>query len=110
MSNSTKSILTDFMGISAFSGSPAECMHHLIFGISNRNLADTDGLILPLTNAEHNLSPYGTIYQIHDNPAAEKLSKMLGQMAWEKHHIAETRCSEEEARAHFIKRYGRSFV
>lgn len=105
-----KSIVTDYEQISAFSGRQAECKHHLIFGVSGRGLADEDGLYIPLTNDEHNLSMHGTVNQIHGNPAAEKLSKMLGQACWEKHYIAETRCTEQDARNKFMKRYGRSFL
>lgn len=104
------SIVTEYLGISAFSGRPADCNHHLIFGSQGRKLADEDGLFIPLTNDEHNLSPNGTINQIHGNPAAEKLSKMLGQVTWEKHTIAEAGCTEQEARENFRKRYGRSFL
>ena len=105
-----RSIVTDYQQISAFSGRQAECTHHLIFGNSSRKLADEDGLFIPLTNDEHNLSTTGTINQIHGNPAAEKLSKMLGQVAWEKHQVAETGCTETEARRRFMSRYGKSFL
>ena len=108
-----KSIITKYDDISAFSGAPKECDHHVIFGRGVRDLAEQDGLWIPLTNFEHNMSNKGTIYQIHDNPAAEKLSKMLGQMAWEKHWIAERYSVpfsdiEEEAREAFRNRYGQS--
>ena len=111
----SKSIITKFENISAFSGVPKECDHHLIFGRGLRELADADGLWIPLLNREHNLSPKGTIYQIHGNPAAEKLSKMLGQVAWEKHYIAEKYSVpfediEEEAREAFRDRYGISYL
>ena len=105
-----KSIVTEYTGMSAFSGRPAECKHHLIFGGALRKLADEDGLYIPLTNDEHNLSNKGTVNQIHDNPAAEKLSKIAGQLAWEKHCIASDGISEQEARERFRKRYGRSFI
>lgn len=105
-----KSIVTEFEGISTFSGAPAECHHHLIFGVGMRELADQDGLWIPLTHSEHDLSSVGTIYQIHDNPAAEHLSKLCGQLAWEKHEIASSGCSEAEARARFLKRYGRNYA
>ena len=111
----SKSIITKFENISAFSGSPAECNHHLIFGNGLRDLADTDGIWIPLTNKEHNMSSKGTIYQIHSNPAAEKLSKMLGQMAWEKKYIIDKyelpfEGINDEAREAFIARYGKSYL
>ena len=105
-----KSIVTQYEDISAFSGAPAECKHHLIFGVASREIADQDGIWIPLTNAEHNLSMMGTINQIHGNPAAERLSKIAGQLAWEKHYIAEHQVGEIEARARFMKRYGKSFL
>lgn len=104
------SIVTQFEDISAFSGRPAECKHHLIFGIASREIADQDGVWIPLTNDEHNLSMMGTIYQIHGNPAAEKLSKIAGQLAWEKHYIAVNLVDEKEAREWFMKKYGKSFL
>lgn len=79
-----KSVLTEYTDISAISGKPAECKHHLVFGKGMRNLADEQGLWMPLTNEEHNCSPRGIAHQIHDNSSAEALSKMLGQVAFEK--------------------------
>lgn len=111
----SKSIITKFDKISAFSGLPAECKHHLIFGTGLRELADADGLWIPLLNREHNLSSNGTLHQIHGNPAAEKLSKMLGQMAWEKKYIIDKyelpfEDIDEEAREAFRDRYGQSWL
>ena len=112
-----KSILTEYEDISVFSGRPAEAKHHLCFGRGIRNLAEEDGLYIFLTNSEHNLSPQGTINQIHGNPAAEKLSKICGQLAFEKHYVAEFLREhykfdgiEEKAREAFRKRYGASYL
>lgn len=110
-----KSIITKFDKISTFSGLPAECEHHLIFGGALRKLADADGLVIYLANHEHNMSSKGNIYQIHGNIAAEKLSKMLGQMAWEKQYIIDKyelpfEGINDEAREAFISRYGKSFL
>lgn len=109
----SKSIITNYEEYSVFSGTPRECVHHCIFGNGLRKLADEDGVWIPLLNREHNASSKGTIYQIHGNPSAEKLSKMLGQMAWEKNYV----CTQfpfvglsEEAREAFRKRYGISFL
>lgn len=122
----SKSILTNYEKLSAFSGSTATCQHHLIFGQygSLRAKADIDGLWLPLTDKEHNMSSHGTINQIHGNPAAEKLSKMLGQVAWEKDYLAKKLANVnkngldnqtvdewyEESREAFRSRYGESFL
>ena len=110
-----KSKVTNYNQYSAFSGSPAECQHHLIFGNSLHRLADDDGLIIGLTNAEHNMSSKGTINQIHGNPAAEHLSKMLGQAIWERNYLIEKTelpfdDLASEAREAFRARYNRSFL
>ncbi len=120
------SIITRYEDYSVFSGSPRECVHHCLFGVGMRELADSDGVWIPLLNREHNASSKGTIYQIHGNPAAEKLSKMLGQAAWESQYLAErlematddcavtdVKTAEEwrnEARVAFRKRYGISYM
>ena len=116
-----KSKVTEYNQYSAFSGKPAECQHHCIWG-SYHKLADEDGLLIGLTNAEHNMSSKGTINQIHDNPAAEKLSKIAGQLAWERAWLISQAAlpfeSEDEAydrlsrecREAFRKRYGQSFL
>lgn len=111
----SKSIITNYDKISTFSGLPAECEHHVIFGGALRKLADEDGLVIYLANHEHNMSPKGTIYQIHGNIAAEKLSKMLGQMAWERNYLIKKyelpfENLSDEAREAFKNRYGKSFL
>ena len=110
-----KSRVTKYNQYSAFSGSPAECQHHLIFSNGLHKLADEDGLIIGLLNSEHNMSPKGTINQIHENPAAEKLSKMLGQAIWERNYLIEKYelpfdDLADECREAFQRRYGRSFL
>lgn len=113
------SIITDYENISVISGRPAECKHHLLSGTSMRRLADEDGLFIPLTNDEHNLSSKGTINQIHGNPIAESLCKMLGQMAWERMELlkmlSEIDGQDKEQistdiRKKFMKRFGKSFL
>jgi hypothetical protein len=121
----SKSIITRYEDYSIFSGTPRECIHHCIFGNGLRQLADTDGVWIPLLNREHNASSKGTIYQIHGNPAAEKFSKMLGQTAWESQYLAykleqaaidgsliEKTADEwrDKAREEFRKRYGQSWL
>lgn len=116
-----KSKVTKYNQYSAFSGKPAECQHHCIWG-SYHKLADEDGLLIGLTNAEHNTSSKGTINQIHGNPAAEHLSRMLGQAIWERNYLIKQLGlpfeSEEETfdrvsdecREAFRKRYQISFL
>ncbi len=105
-----KSIVTAYEEISVFSGKFAECRHHLIFGSGLKSLADEDGLWIPLTHTEHNMSSQGLLYQIHDNPSAEKLSKIAGQLAWEKNAILTIGYSDTEAREAFRNRYGISYL
>lgn len=124
-----KSILTDYEDICAICGSKKECCHHLVFGASLRKLADEDGLTLPLCNKCHNFALHQT-EQIHENPMAETLSKIAGQLAWEENDIAEeladlknrlnefagipdretTESIRETARKRFMARYGRNYI
>lgn len=119
-----KTILTKYPQYSVFSGHPATCLHHLCFGRYGawRDLSDKYMLTIPLTDSEHNMSSKGTINQIHGNPAAEKLSKMLGQVAFEEKYLADKLASGEnlghqsaedwmdEAREEFRKIFGESFL
>lgn len=102
-----ESIITRYPDISVFTGAPAECKHHLVFGRGLRELADKDGLWIPLTNKEHNMGSNGE--KIHGNMAAEKLSKIAGQLAWEKEYYRKGR-DGDPARAEFMRRYGRSYL
>ena len=102
-----KSIITEYTDICAICGKPSECEHHCIFGRGLRDLADEDKLILPMCNGCHNMESKVSS-RIHDNPMAEALSKMLGQLAWEKNYYKPE--GEDEARKAFMKRYGRSYL
>ena len=117
-----KSKVTEYEQYSVFSGVPTSTRHHLLFGRGIRNLAEQDGIWIPVTDAEHNMNSKGTINQIHSNPAAEKLSKIAGQLAWERNYLIKQLAlpfeSEEDAfdrvsnecREAFRKRYGQSFL
>lgn len=100
-----KSIVTKYEDICAISGRRATEEHHLIFGRGFKELADEDGLVIPV-HREFHTGKHG----IHGSVAAEHLSKMCGQLAWEKHEIAEKGVSEDEARERFRARYGRSYL
>jgi len=95
----SKGIVTDYDGICFFCGKSAECEHHLLFGKGIRPLAEEDGLKVPSCHRCHNLGM--TIEKVHDNPMAEKLSKMLGQAIYEK---------KIGTREDFRKRYGKSYL
>lgn len=101
------SILTENKGYCFFCGRPAECTHHLIFGSSNRKLADEDGLTVPACSRCHNVGNVKD--RIHDNPMAEKMSKMIGQLVWENKIIA-SGLTPYAVRELFRKRYGKSYL
>ncbi len=95
----TKSIVTDYGSICFFCGKQAEGEHHLLFGNGTRKLSEEDGLKVPVCNQCHTL---GTVTgRIHDNPIAEKLSKMLGQAMFE---------LKIGDRQDFMARYGKSYL
>lgn len=95
----TKSIVTDIETICFFCGTPKECDHHLLFGNGIRELAEEDGLIVPVRNKCHNIGR--NTERIHENIMAEKLSKMLGQAMYE---------AKIGTREDFRIRYGRSYL
>ena len=95
----TESIVTKYSTICFFCGRPAEAEHHLIFGIGIREICDNDGLKVPICNNCHNMGDVKC--RIHDNPMAEKLSKMLGQAIYE---------SRIGTREEFMKKYRKSYL
>lgn len=111
-----KNIVTEYTELSAFSARPKECDHHLVYGSGLRELSDEDGLILPLCHDEHNICRDGDRTKIiHENVAAGKLSKMLGQVAYEKEQYRKTLEEEgkiegDPARDKFRERYGISYL
>lgn len=102
-----KSILTKYTDFCMFCGRPTTTEHHFVFGNGLRAIADRDGVKGPACDDCHTMASINN--RIHDNPMAEKLSKMLGQMAWEKHAVAGG-MSEDAARSAFQKRYGVSYL
>lgn len=103
----TKSILTEYRDYCAFCGRPTTEEHHLIFGGALRPLAEEDGIKLPVCDSCHTFNSLAQ--RIHDNPMAEKLSKIAGQLAFEKSKCAEG-FTESESREMFRKRYGESYL
>lgn len=102
-----KSIVTEYTDYCLFCGKPTTAGHHLVFGKGIRKLSDEDGLIIPVCDNCHTMSKVS--YRIHDNPIAETMSKIIGQLAYEKHKVANG-MSEKEARKDFRARYGRSYL
>lgn len=98
-----------FAGYCFFCGKPVfGNEHHLVFGTSNRQKAEEDGLKVPICNDCH---VTGKITErIHDNVMAEKLSKMFGQAIFERNALANKEVdSIDEARERFRKRYGHCY-
>ncbi len=108
---SRKSIVTAYTDDSIISGVPRECIHELVFGKGIRDRAIEDGLTIPLTNEEHNTATKPED-RIHGNPRAEDLSKIAGQLAWEKEYYRSVIHGEgdDPARGAFRRRYGISFL
>lgn len=120
-----KSIVTKYTQVCAFCGSPVQATHHLVFGRSERVLADKDELTLPVCDACHNMGRVPTVpvkgqgtMIIHGNSMAEAMSKMMGQLAFEKEYYrrAWVRLIDMEdrdadpARESFRNRYGKSYL
>jgi hypothetical protein len=102
-----KSILTEYTDYCLFCGRPTTATHHLLFGRGIRPLADRDGLTIPICDDCHNMGD--KLERIHDNPMAEKMSKIIGQLAYEKRKVSEG-MTEEQARESFRKRYSNSYL
>lgn len=112
------SILTEYPELCAICGRQSEAEHHLVFGTAGRELSEKDGLKIPICNNCHNMG--NITCRIHGNPMAEKLSKIIGQLAWEKAYILEEivgvcyaddeKKITRQAREEFRKRYGISYL
>lgn len=96
-----------FAGYCFFCGTPViNGEHHLVFGVSNRQKADEDGLKVPSCDSCHTI---GKLWErIHDNTMAEKLSKMFGQAIYERNEVAKG-ATIDEAREKFRRRYGQCY-
>lgn len=91
-----KSILTDNLDVSYLSGLPRECIHHVFGGNGRRKISEREGFIVPLTNAEHNMSNRG----VHFNKKLDRWLKCLCQSKYEETHTREE----------FIKLIGRNYL
>lgn len=81
----------------------------MIFGTGKRDLAEEDGLWIPLTADEHTTGEL--IRRVHDNPMAESLSKIAGQLAWESEYYRKAaQLGQFSARRAFRLRYGKSYL
>ena len=111
-------ILTKHKEICFICGRQSEAEHHLIFGTAGRELSEKDGLKAPICNNCHNMG--NVTMRIHGNPMAERMSKIIGQLAWERQWILKDAVHDKDgdeeaqdlesriARKEFMRRYGRS--
>lgn len=86
-------------------GTPNPERHHIFEGVRWRHLADCDGLWIPLSHKNHQDSKCSA----HGCKYVKTLLHIIGQLAYEKHLVAEG-MTEEEARQAFLKRYGEKFL
>lgn len=87
----------------AICGRLKEDTHHLIFGTSDRKLADQDGITIPLCRECHE-----KMHRIDST-----FSKMIGQLMWERWYLADYGDADgalKEARESFVERYGKSYL
>ena len=91
-------MITDYTELCIFCYRPKQDVHHLVFGRANRKLSDEDGLTVPVCRECHDL--------LHKN---DKISKIIGQLAYERDRCAEG-LSKEEARESFRQRYSKSYL
>lgn len=96
-----KGIITEYNDNCILCGTPTFETHHCCYGRSERKLSDEDGLMIPLCRICHD--------DLHRNGTAGKLSKIVGQLAFEKSMVAAGK-SEKLSREIFRKRYGISYL
>lgn len=100
-----KSILTKYTNTCIICGAQQTIhQHHLIFG-SDRKKADEDGLIVPLCAYHHDFSPNS----VHLNREMAAMSKIIGELAWEREYCSKGH-TVEEAKEAFMKRYGKAYL
>ena len=102
-----KGIVTEYNDNCLFCGRPTEAQHHLVYGKGARTIAEKHGLKIPCCNNCHSMA--APLERIHGNPMAEIMSKVIGQLAYEKHAVA-AGMSETDARESFRAEFGVSYL
>lgn len=97
-----KANITNYTQFCILCGTPSTDVHHCIPGNAKRRLADEDGLTISLCRDCHDF--------IHRNGKAATMSKIIGQLAFEKEYSAVSEERQTEAREVFRKRYGGSYL
>jgi hypothetical protein len=69
-------------------------VHHLVFGVSKRKLADADGLTLHLCHLHHMM--------LHQQGCYKRELQELAQQTWQDHY--------NKTKEDWIRRYGKSYL
>ena len=93
-------MITEYANYCILCGRPKEHIHHCVFGVAKRKLADQDGLTMPLCDSCHRAIHQGKM---------QTLSKIIGQLLYERNKCAEG-MTVEEARESFRRRYFESYL
>lgn len=91
-------MITKYDEICIFCYQPKVDTHHLVFGTAKRKLSDADELVVPVCRECHDL--------LHKH---DKISKVIGQLAYERDRCAEG-YGVDAARDSFRIRYGKSYL
>lgn len=97
-------MITEYSSLCIMCDKPASEIHHLIFGNGLRELADEDGLYVPLCHDCHE-----ELHSGRNSARLSRLSKIVGQLQWEKEQV-EAGDSLGSVRNNFRKRYGKSWL
>jgi len=93
-------MITEYADYCILCNRPRTAIHHCVFGVGRRNLADEDGLTMPLCDSCHKAIHQGKM---------QTLSKIIGQLLYERNKCAEG-MTVEEARESFRRRYFESYL
>ena len=95
-------MITNYTDYCILCGRPKEHTHHLVWGNSKRQLADADGLTVPLCERCHNMMH-------HSTKQMQVMSHIVGQLYFERNKCADG-MTPEEAREEFRTRYSISYL
>lgn len=93
-------MITEYADYCILCNKPRTAIHHCVFGVGRRNLADEDGLTMPLCDSCHRAIHQGKM---------QTLSKIIGQLLYERNKCAEG-MTVEEARESFLRRYREKYL
>lgn len=93
-------MITEYEDYCILCNKPRTAIHHCVFGVGRRNLADEDGLTMPLCDSCHRAIHQGKM---------QTLSKIIGQLLYERNKCAEG-MTVEKARESFLRRYRESYL